>query len=80
MAADRKHALQEAMWAATRAIELDSADAHGYALRANAAATYTSPSRRRFRRRFSFGFQRTAKDQLQTRSAAVAKKAVKTMG
>jgi TolB-like protein len=34
MAADREHALQEAMWAAARAIELDSADAHGYALRA----------------------------------------------
>jgi adenylate cyclase len=34
MAADRDHALQEATWAATRAIELDSADAHGYALRA----------------------------------------------
>jgi len=34
MAADREHALREAMWAVTRAIELDSADAHGYALRA----------------------------------------------
>jgi tetratricopeptide (TPR) repeat protein len=34
MAADRDHALQEATRAATRAIELDSADAHGYALRA----------------------------------------------
>jgi tetratricopeptide (TPR) repeat protein len=34
MAADREHALQEAMRAATRAIELDSADAYGYALRA----------------------------------------------
>ena len=34
MAADREHALREAMWAATRAIELDGADAHGYALRA----------------------------------------------
>jgi adenylate cyclase len=33
-AADREHALQEAMWATARAIELDSADAHGYALRA----------------------------------------------
>ena len=33
-ATDREHALQEAMWATTRAIELDSADAHGYALRA----------------------------------------------
>ena len=32
-AADREHALQEAMWAAARAIELDSTDAHGYALR-----------------------------------------------
>jgi TolB-like protein/Flp pilus assembly protein TadD len=34
MAADREHALREAMWAVTRAVELDSADAHGYALRA----------------------------------------------
>jgi adenylate cyclase len=34
MAADREHAFQEATWAATRAIELDGADAHGYALRA----------------------------------------------
>src|SRR5262249_22816851 len=34
MAVDRHEALQEAMWAATCAIELDSADAHGYALRA----------------------------------------------
>jgi TolB-like protein/Tfp pilus assembly protein PilF len=34
MATDREHALQEAMWATTRAIELDGADAHGYALRA----------------------------------------------
>jgi adenylate cyclase len=33
-ATDREHALQQAMWATTRAIELDSADAHGYALRA----------------------------------------------
>jgi tetratricopeptide (TPR) repeat protein len=33
-AADREHASQEAKWAAARAIELDSADAHGYALRA----------------------------------------------
>jgi tetratricopeptide (TPR) repeat protein len=32
-AADREHALQEAMWATARAIELDSADAYGYALR-----------------------------------------------
>jgi adenylate cyclase len=35
-ATDREHALQEATWATTRAIELDSADAHGYALRAGA--------------------------------------------
>jgi adenylate cyclase len=34
MAVDREHALQEAMWAAARAIELDSTDALGYALRA----------------------------------------------
>jgi adenylate cyclase len=34
MAADREHALQEATWAVTRAIELDPADAHGYTLRA----------------------------------------------
>lgn len=34
MAADRGHALREAMWAVTRAIELDGADAHGYTLRA----------------------------------------------
>lgn len=34
MSADREHAVREAMWAVTRAIELDSADAHGYALRA----------------------------------------------
>jgi adenylate cyclase len=33
-AADREHALQEGMWATARAIELDSTDAHGYALRA----------------------------------------------
>jgi TolB-like protein/class 3 adenylate cyclase len=33
-APDREHALQEAMWATARAIELDSTDAHGYALRA----------------------------------------------
>ncbi len=33
-ATDRERALQEATWATTRAIELDSADAHGYALRA----------------------------------------------
>ena len=33
MAADREHALREAMWAAARAIELDSTDALGYALR-----------------------------------------------
>jgi adenylate cyclase len=33
-AADREHTLQEAMWATARAIELDSTDAHGYALRA----------------------------------------------
>jgi adenylate cyclase len=32
-AADREHALQEGMWATARAIELDSTDAHGYALR-----------------------------------------------
>jgi adenylate cyclase len=34
MAADREQALQEGIWATARAIELDSADAHGYALRA----------------------------------------------
>jgi adenylate cyclase len=34
MAADHEHALQEAMWATARAIELDSADANGYVLRA----------------------------------------------
>jgi adenylate cyclase len=34
MAADREQARQEAMRAITRAIELDGADAHGYALRA----------------------------------------------
>jgi adenylate cyclase len=34
LAADREHTLQEAMSATSRAIELDSADAHGYALRA----------------------------------------------
>src|SRR5262249_51921816 len=34
LAADLEHALQEAMWATTRAIKLDSADARGYALRA----------------------------------------------
>ena len=34
MAVDREHALREAMWAAARAIELDSTDALGYALRA----------------------------------------------
>jgi TolB-like protein len=34
MAADREHALRESMWAMTRAIELDAADAHGYTLRA----------------------------------------------
>ena len=34
IAADRDHALQEATWAATQAIELNSADALGYALRA----------------------------------------------
>jgi hypothetical protein len=33
IAADREHALQEGMWAAMRAIELDGTDAHGYALR-----------------------------------------------
>jgi len=33
MAADRERARQETMWATARAIELDSADAHGYALR-----------------------------------------------
>jgi adenylate cyclase len=33
MAVDREHALREAMWAAARAIELDSTDALGYALR-----------------------------------------------
>jgi adenylate cyclase len=33
MSADREHARQEAMWASARAIELDSADAYGYALR-----------------------------------------------
>jgi TolB-like protein len=33
MAADREHALGEAMWAAARAIELDDTDALGYALR-----------------------------------------------
>ena len=33
MAADREHALREAMWAAARAIELDGTDALGYALR-----------------------------------------------
>jgi TolB-like protein/class 3 adenylate cyclase len=35
MAADQEQALQEAMRAVTRAIELDSADARGYALRAH---------------------------------------------
>jgi len=34
MAADREHALREATWAATRALELDGADAHGHMLRA----------------------------------------------
>ena len=34
MVADREHALREVMWAVTRAIELDGADAHGYTLRA----------------------------------------------
>jgi len=34
MAADREHALREATWAVTRAIELDGAHAHGYTLRA----------------------------------------------
>jgi adenylate cyclase len=33
MAADREHTLQEALWATARAIELDSEDALGYALR-----------------------------------------------
>ena len=33
MAADQEQALREAMWATTRAIELDSTDALGYALR-----------------------------------------------
>ena len=33
MAEDREHALREAMLAAARAIELDSTDALGYALR-----------------------------------------------
>ena len=33
MAADREHALREANWAVARAIELDSADSLGYALR-----------------------------------------------
>jgi adenylate cyclase len=33
MAADRERARREAMWATGRAIELDSADAYGYALR-----------------------------------------------
>jgi tetratricopeptide (TPR) repeat protein len=32
-AADREHALQEAMWANVRAIELDGMDAYGYAFR-----------------------------------------------
>jgi adenylate cyclase len=32
--ADRENALQEVMWAVTRAIELDGADPHGYTLRA----------------------------------------------
>jgi adenylate cyclase len=37
VAADREHALQEAMWATARAIELDSADALGYVVRAHFA-------------------------------------------
>ena len=34
MPEDRERALRESMWAVTRAIELDGADAHGYTLRA----------------------------------------------
>src|SRR5262245_30827798 len=33
-AADREHAIQESKWAVARAIDLDSADAHGYTFRA----------------------------------------------
>jgi adenylate cyclase len=44
MAVDREHALQEAMWATTRAIELDGADARGYILRAQSARYMAMPS------------------------------------